>query len=280
MDEKRVIVLIVPYKNDISHLEAISLKQCVKVLSSYPTRLVCPEGLDITAYKRVAKDVEVDFIHPKWYKSYAAANRLRIDPFLYDRYLDYDFILFYELDAFVFRDDLEYWCNKDYDYIGAPWFDGFTRAGHHSSLIGVGNGGFSLRKTRSLLKALHSFSWIVNPIDRFKQEFSKNKLAAIKDLVQNATIANNSFFLFNDYPGQEDMFWGVCMKRNFEWFKVAPIDEAIKFSFEVQPKRLYEMNNRELPFGCHAWWRYDLEFWKPFIESEGYSLSEPTAKIG
>ena len=283
MGGKSVIILIIVYKKEISHLETISLKQCVKVLGRYPIRLVCPEGLDIGAYRRVAKDVEVDFINPKWHKSYSTTNRLRIEPFLYKRYRDYEFILLYELDAFAFRDDLEYWCNKDYDYIGAPWFKGFRAGSVDSPLIGVGNGGFSLRKTRSLLKALHAFSWIIKPIDWFRQDFPQNKLKALRDLVKNATIGNNSFFLFNDYPAQEDIFWGICIKRNFEWFKVAPIDEAIKFSFEVQPKLLYEMNNRELPFGCHAWWRYDFEFWRPFIESEGYSLpptAEPIAQVG
>jgi hypothetical protein len=282
MDRKRVIILIIVYKNEISPLETISLKQCVKVLGQYPIRLVCPEGLDIGAYRRVAKDVEVDFINPKWHSSYSTSNRLRIEPFLYKKYSDYEFVLFYELDAFVFRDDLEYWCNKDYDYVGAPWFEDFRAGSVDSRLIGVGNGGFSLRKTRSLLKALHAFSWIINPIDRFKRDFPQDKLKALSDLVKNSTIANNSFFLFNDYPAQEDIFWGICIKRNFNWFKVAPIDESIKFSFEVQPKLLYGMNNQKLPFGCHAWWRYDFEFWRPFIESEGYSLpqtSEPIAEV-
>lgn len=282
MNEKSIIVLIVAYKNELSPLEAISLNQCVKVLGHYPIRLICPEGLDVEAYRRVAKDVEVDFIDAKWHTSYSASNRLRIEPFLYKRYLDYEFMLFYELDAFVFKDDLKYWCSKDYDYIGAPWFDDFRAGNIDSPMIGVGNGGFSLRKTRSLLKALHSFSWILNPFDCFRQNFTRNKCEALMDLVRNTTISNNSFFLFNDFPAQEDIFWGICIKRNFEWFKVAPISEAIEFSFEVHPRLLYEINNRKLPFGCHAWWRYDYEFWKPFIEREGYSLprsGEPVSNV-
>ena len=45
-------------------------------------------------------------------------------------------------------------------------------------------------------------------------------------------------------------------------FKVAKADVNYKFSFEVFPRRLYEMNNNELPFGCHAFERYDYEFFK------------------
>jgi hypothetical protein len=282
MSGKRVIVLIVAFRTEISPLEEISLKQCFKVLGRHPIRLVCPEGTDLEAYRRVVNNLEVDFINHKWHKSYSAANRLRLEPFVYKRYRDYDFILFYDLDAFVFRDELEQWCDKDYDYIGAPWFEDFRGSRDNSAIIGVGNGGFSLRKTRSLLKALHRFSWIINPADWFRHDFPHNKLKALGALLKNSTIGNNSFFLFNDYPGQEDIFWGLCIKRNFEWFKVASIEEAARFSFELQPRTLYAMNERRLPFGCHAWWRYDFEFWKPFIESEGYSLprvAEPVPSV-
>ena len=48
----------------------------------------------------------------------------------------------------------------------------------------------------------------------------------------------------------------------------------MSFAFEARPRTLYEMNGRQLPFGCHAWFRYDLAFWKPFVESLGYELPE------
>ena len=32
------------------------------------------------------------------------------------------------------------------------------------------------------------------------------------------------------------------------------------------------MNQDRLPFGCHAWFRYDLEFWRPHIEAFGHDL--------
>ena len=30
-------------------------------------------------------------------------------------------MLIYQLDAYVFKDELLNWANKGYDYIGAPW---------------------------------------------------------------------------------------------------------------------------------------------------------------
>jgi hypothetical protein len=89
----------------------------------------------------------------------------------------------------------------------------------------------------------------------------------------NLTVKNNTFFLFNNYDSNEDGYWGLLTGRNFRWFKVAPPEDAIKFSFEVQPQRFYNENFQQLPFGCHAWIKYDFDFWKTHIESFGYTLN-------
>ena len=43
-------------------------------------------------------------------------------------------------------------------------------------------------------------------------------------------------------------------------------EEAIAFSFELSPSYLYKLNGNYLPFGCHAWYKYEYEnFWKQHI---------------
>ena len=51
-------------------------------------------------------------------------------------------------------------------------------------------------------------------------------------------------------------------------FKVASLEEGLRFAFEVSPKTCYEMNGGKLPFGCHAWAKYDPEFWKAHLVPE------------
>ncbi len=70
----------------------------------------------------------------------------------------------------------------------------------------------------------------------------------------------------------EDRVISEFMTRAIADFNLAPVSEACKFSFEVNPAILFKMNNNQLPMGCHAWWLYDLEFWRPHIESYGYKL--------
>jgi hypothetical protein len=273
----QVIVLVSVHKEDITHFESISLRQCCRVLARHPMRLICPEGLDVSEYCSLAERIDVDYFPAHWFRSYQKFARFKILPFLYERYADYEFILFYELDSFVFRDDLEYWCAQDYDYIGAPWFEGFINPSS-DTFVGVGNGGFSLRKTKVLLRALHNFSYIYPYKKLFNRFFSLRFAKKLEEtphlLASLAGIRNNSYWLFNDCPDADDIFWGLYMRRNFKWFKVAPPGQALRFSFELKPRLLFQMNEGKLPFGCHAWERYDFDFWRPFIEKEGYRLSE------
>jgi hypothetical protein len=143
-------------------------------------------------------------------------------------------MLIYQPDAFVFRDELDYGCSKGYDYIGAPWFIGLDSPKTPFKFLGVGNGGFSLRKISSHYNISASYSFKI--IFKILKNFS--------------TISLTGFII---RPTAE---------------------EALLFSFEVKPELMFELNNNHLPFGCHAWVKYNQEFWQPFIESYGYELTQ------
>lgn len=277
MLSKQVIILIITHKSTLTTCERISIMQCASILARYPIVFVCPAGLDVSAYKEICPSASFNFIHPDWQSTYERFNRLKVLPFLYKQYKSYEYILFYEPDAFVFSDQLENWCSKGYDYIGAPWIAGFEKATPQSPFLGIGNGGFSLRRVSSHLKALHSFSYCVsvseNWDNRFvKKMFGTNLLKQAGGFMLDLTLRNNTYWLFNNHSGLEDQFWGLFVAKKYKWFRLPSIEEAVSFSFEMQPRRLFEMNNFKLPFGCHAWWKYDLEFWKPHIEKFGYRL--------
>jgi len=139
----------------------------------------------------------------------------------------------------------------------------------------VGNGGFSLRNVRHHLRALYSFSYIVPPaaiIRRYAGYNWKGRLHHLPEVLLNLSTRNNSHFLLNDYAQSEDFFWGRHVNRNFRWFRVADAATALRFGFELQPERFYAEMGGRLPFGCHAWDKYDVDFWRPFIEAEGFQL--------
>ncbi len=48
--------------------------------------------------------------------------------------------------------------------------------------------------------------------------------------------------------------------ENMKLYVPSPV-EACAFAFERSPRYLYEKNANILPFGCHAWEKYDKAFW-------------------
>ncbi len=277
MKRANAVVLIIAHKATLTPYEEISLQQVHRVLGHYPIWLICPRGLDVSAYRAVVPEVRIDFIDPKWQASYAAFNQLKVQPFLYRRYRKYEYLLYYELDAFVFRDELAYWCEQGYDYIGAPWFTDYnqTEKQDHAKLHLVGNGGFSLHNVEAALRVCYSFSWIRRPKEVWKDYQSlnlKGKIWYLSWLIKNYSFGNNTFFLFNDLKLGEDNYWGARVPRNFEWFRVAPVEEALKFSFELKPAQKYELNGYRLPFGCHAWAKHDLGFWRTHFKRAGFEV--------
>lgn len=140
----------------------------------------------------------------------------------------------------------------------------------------MGNSGFSLRKVSTHLKLLNSFSFITPPGLRWWQERMAEKRKGLKlirslaGFLLDISIRNNTFWVFNSARINEDQFWCLHVAKSFSWYKVAPVEEAVKFSFEMQPRRLFELNSRNLPFGCHKWWKFGFDFWLPHIQKFGY----------
>jgi hypothetical protein len=268
--QMRAVVLITVHEPTITPLEEISLRQCFKVLGSHPIRLICPSGMDVSAYKAIIPEIVVDYIAPHWQSSYTNFAKLKIEPFLYERYQAYEYVLFYELDVFVFRDELEKWCAAGLDYIGAPWFVGHVVANDSSPVLGVGNGGFSLRKTASMLRARRS-TWLW--LRLLASHVRSHPLQALGRVPEDLLRILRGKYPSLVFARGEDNFWGLVVNRHLRWFRVASFDEAREFSFEALPRRLYKLNGDRLPFGCHAWTRYDIDFFRPHVEAFGYDLA-------
>ena len=181
------------------------------------------------------KNLPVERFADSFFKGIAGYNRLMLSTDFYKRFESYKYILVYQLDAFVFSDCLKDFCNLGYDYIGAPWLTGMRkREADIYVYANVGNGGFSLRNIQNTIRLL----------DGNREDLK-------------------------DYSDNEDKFFSF---HNSAFFRVAPVSVALTFAFERQVRQSFELNGRKLPFGCHAWERYDYDFWQPYIEKEGYRL--------
>lgn len=253
----RIAVVIPYYKAEFNSLEERSFNQCQKVLKDYDIIFALPEGLEV---KQKPSEIRAERFEKKYFSNIEGYNKLMLSPIFYERFLQYDYILIYQLDSFVFRDELENWCNKNYDYIGAPWiatrnFISFLLTPFNSKSIRkrkpvfykVGNGGFSLRKTRS-------FYEIAGKLEReIKEQLEEKK----------GEIYTN-----------EDVFWSLKVPEIFPEFKIPEYREAVSFAIDRKPKIALKLNNYELPFGCHGIDKPKVkDFWEPIVEKEYRNLN-------
>jgi hypothetical protein len=239
------IIIIPIYKATLTEPEKASLIQCCKILDKHDISLVCPDSLDVKEYTHILDAYKVNHrverFDDRFFRSTETYNLLMLDVDLYKRFNHYDFMLVYQLDAYVFRDDLDHWCEQGYDFIGAPWnrFDLLRNKMH--LLEGGVNGGLSLRKINSFIKVLEDVA----------------ALGTAGKIMEDHIKSGRN----------EDGFYSSRAREIDPSFRVAPFDVAAHFSFERKPRKLYKMIGGNLPFGCHAWMRYDPKFWKEFIIS-------------
>jgi hypothetical protein len=269
-------VIVIPVHKIIpTKKEIISLKQCQKILGHRNILILAPNGLDLSDYKNILPDAIEFLVNPKWMASIEAYNRMMISPFIFNALKEYTHVLIHEPDAIVLRDDLDYWCNQDYDYIGAPWFQGLNNALPDASFRGVGNFGFSLlRISKVLIIVASKKRWY--PYRNVFQEIFSGLKGDFKRLSNGIIGMGNGGKLKGAgklYLKHCDIFWCELVPEFEKDFKIASADTAIFFSWEVLPQRCLQLTNGKLPFGIHAWARYDFDFLKPHLESAGVDFS-------
>ena len=267
-----VVIVIPVYKNIPSKDEKISLLRCAEIFSTRNIKLVCPESLDIDEYKKIFSNCNFEPVLFKnfWFNTVANYSKLLLTKDFYLRFSDYDFMLIYQPDAWVFQDELDYWCSCDYSYIGAPWFS------NDVMLDIAGNGGFSLRKISDMIRFLSNNKKMKFSLSEFHFIFHKSKKIVKIPLFCFKYLAHlfKNFNFWKNTKLNED-FAIVKYANLFDSdFKIAPPQVAMKFSFEVNPELLYKMNGEKLPFGCHAYLKYCPEFWKKFLTISDQSLKE------
>jgi Protein of unknown function (DUF5672) len=239
---QQVAVVIPVYKPEMNASEQQSFRQCMAVLGHYPIILVKPESLDASAWQAAHPVIQIKNFPDHFFNDIAGYNRLMVSTNFYTSFLEYKYILIYQLDAFVFSDRLREWCQRGFDYIGAPhidperWSVGGKDPGNYFQNRRIFlNGGFSLRNVRAFIRFLTIFyffrqTWFTNEDGLFSLHF----------------IRLRPFGPLLRLPGWPD---------------------ALDFSLEFHPRLGYELNQNKLPFGCHAWEKYDPDFWKEFINS-------------
>lgn len=239
----RCCVIIPVYKQDLSRYELLSFKRCIRILGNHYFCIVTHNNLDISRYLSILNNAKarfsVNYFSPNYFDGISGYNQLMLSNDFYSSFLNFEFILIYQLDAYVFFDNLDYWCTQNYDYIGAFIPETITKniEGTYNSRLSeplklhyAYNGGASLRKVSTFYQTTREFSPLI-------KELSNAGL--------NEDIIFSSILHCSNQPTKKT---------------------ADSFSIESFPKESYISNGEKLPMLCHGWYRsdldvYDKEFW-------------------
>lgn len=254
------VIIVVPIYRPLTDTERQSLEQLLRVLGHYPIDLLHPERLpvgDIMAQYGQGKQLTETVLPDSNFRSVQSYSDLCLTESFYDLYGSYEYMLIYQLDAWIFSDQLQAWVDRGYDYVGAPWvpteyyykkFVGMLHQRlrkcfpvdiyhipHCMKYFAVGNGGFSLRRISTMKAIMHDDRDIISQL-------------------------NGRYY--------EDWYISQVATRTHQ-LNIPDWRTALQFSYEQALSHCYELNHKELPFGCHYWSnpKNYKRFWHRFIHT-------------
>lgn len=254
----RQCIVILPVYKSLDVDEQMSLLQAIEMTPNFQKKFVAPISFVLDDSYAAFSSIEIEYFEDSFFSNIQGYNKLMLDVEFYKRFISYKYILIHQMDAYLFKPNLKYWCDRDYDYIGAPWYEPRKLSKYNlykfifsylklffnkkkllrwKHFNNVGNGGLSLRKVEAFIDVL-------TKVD--------------KELLDKYRIKNDNFF-------NEDIFWSLEAPSINENFCIPQWNEALNFSIENLPLEAYKALGENLPFGCHAYKQCNPDFWKEFI---------------
>ncbi len=256
-DKKRVVVIPV-YQEIFNEKEMFSLRRTFAVF--------CEEKIVVLTYQEILTSVRnaikglgnnVAFkCFDRFYFTHGTLgyNHLLLSHSFYEAFIEYDYMLICQTDAFPLKNDLETWCGRGYDYLGAP-------SEYHGEYMC--NGGFSLRNVRQFARKSGNVWELCFSLMRYNHHRVKGKWLAwlhLRSLCKALAIYKGIHVALE--VKNEDILWSRMLSES-----IPKYDVALQFAFENEPEVLYEENHKQLPFGCHAWYKEEnLSFWQKIFK--------------
>lgn len=248
--ESSVAIVVPTYKQALTSDERCALEQLQRVLGRYPRFFVAPESLQ-PRYGRLSQGFGVVHFPDGCFQNTATYSRLLLSEAFYAAFARYEYILIYQLDAFVFADRLLEFCARGYDYIGAPIR--YSASLWHFAGARVGNGGLSLRRVASC--------------ERLARVFARGAMPQP---------------LWEILAENEDACFGWAAGQPALDFHVPSVREALTFAVQEDVQHVYRrIAAGWRPFGCHAWNRFSDAMWRPLVASAlGHPVRSPLLQRG
>ena len=267
--KKKAAIVTPVYQLPLEEDEKLCLNSIARHLHAYDHVFVVPLKL-LHDVQGIAQGKQFICFENKFFENISGYNNLLLSTDFYERFEKYEYILIAQLDSLVLSDQLGMWCEKGWDYIGAPWMRNYGYQ-ETSEFLAVGNGGFSLRNVSSALEVLNSRvqgeCWNLPKKDKKLWGRKSPKRFLPKNIAK--TICKKyriEEFLKLHYRGNEDVFWGKYASLVKSDFGIPSPMEALRFAFEKNLSESLKLNDGKLPFGCHAWAKHGRFFWETHLK--------------
>lgn len=249
MRGKSLFCITIPvYTTYIEPIEKIGLERLQKVVGdkNYPTIFICPEGLNLSEYRKIYPDFEVFEFDTKWFKGLKEYSQLCMQYDFYNRFSDYEYMFMYQLDSYIWEDRIAEVCKMGYDYIGGPIFSELSNWNLFDKETGryspkVGNGGCGWRK-------IETFKDICDPNGEFRQTYN----------ITDEYLSNVKF---------EDKYFCNDIENMYDLNKPS-IEKTLKIVWDMSVPEIWDQmigENKFFPMCAHGVYKYP-DFWKDKIE--------------
>lgn len=239
----KVCIIVPVYKEKLNFHEYNSLIQLQSILSpeKYDIHFICPEYLNFSYYEEHFKYKYIFRFWDSYFIDNSTYSKLMLNENFYKYFQEYEYMLIYQTDGWVFKDDLIDWCEKGYEYIGAPFMFRYpsSKSAAVQHKLYNGNGGVSLRK----------ISWIIENIEKYKTTLP------IDGIYEDITISQ---------------YFDIINKPSFI--------ECSKFSWDTYPDVLWQVNQFEIPSFCHNYIKNGYDFYKNFDLITYYKFEDDLCK--
>jgi hypothetical protein len=238
--ESNLEIAIPIYKKSFDQEEQLLVDRMFKVFNERYISFFGPASLEKSYYLDRYPSAKQMTFESDYFLSVQGYSRLLLSKKFYESFGEKEFLLISQPDVYVFRDELDTWLSKPYDYVGAPWPNGFSvtlnmgrfKNATNGTLVNafVGNGGFSLRRINKCVQLLEKDSEVA-------EWFSKT-------------------------GSSEDLFFSFVGQMTSNFVLPNPI-EASLFAMEARPEIFYDLNGNCIPMAAHAFRKFSPDFWSP-----------------
>lgn len=154
IDKVSYCCVVVPiYQTNLSDDEWLALRNNYEQLKDYEFIAVSPVGLDLSPITEQVVFGHIKYFDSSYFQSPQTYNKLLLSRGFWEQFILYDYMLIVQLDVIINRNELAHWCSLGYDYVGAPWLNGFGSNG----LLTIQNIRVFFECSESSAVVIHSF---------------------------------------------------------------------------------------------------------------------------